>query len=55
MVKQVEREGVEEYVCEACGYRYYKREIAERCEAWCFKNHSCNLEIIEQGMPPEEL
>jgi len=55
MVKVVEKEGRKEYVCEACGYRYVKKELAERCEAWCTEHHSCNLEITEQGMPPEEL
>ena len=43
-----------EYICEACGYRYKEREVAERCEDWCNKNHSCNLEIISQGIPPKE-
>ncbi len=42
------------YVCEACGFRYSKKEIAEQCEAWCRGHNSCNLEITSQGMPPEE-
>jgi len=55
MVKIVEKEGRKEYVCEACGYRYKARELAEQCQSWCTKHHSCNLEIVAQGTPPEEL
>jgi len=44
-----------EYVCGACGYRYKEREVAERCEKWCTERHSCNLEIIALGAPPENV
>ena len=54
MVKEVETEGKKEDVCDACGYRYEEREVAERCEKWCTEHHSCNLEIVALGIPPEE-
>ena len=52
MVKEIKQD---EYVCEACGYRYATRELAQRCEAWCTEHHSCNLEITAQGTPPENI
>lgn len=38
--------------CEICGYQYEDKDWAEKCEAWCKKNHSCNLEIIAHGESP---
>ena len=55
MVKEVEQESKKEYVCEACGYRYTTKELAERCEEWCTEHHSCNLEITAQGVAPENV
>ena len=37
------------YQCEECGFFYADKTWAEKCEAWCKKHHSCNLEIIEHG------
>ncbi|HLD58497.1 MAG TPA: hypothetical protein VI977_02540 [archaeon] len=34
------------FQCEECGMLYRKKSIAEKCEAWCKKYNSCNLEII---------
>lgn len=41
------------YVCEECGFRYAKKEIAEQCQAWCKGHKSCNIEITSHGTPPE--
>lgn len=41
------------FVCKECGYRYNEREWAEKCQAWCSAHQSCNLEIIQHGLPPE--
>lgn len=46
-----ERAGL--FVCQECGYGYRERDWAEKCEAWCREHNSCNLEIIEHGLPPE--
>ncbi|GIW68966.1 MAG: hypothetical protein KatS3mg100_460 [Candidatus Parcubacteria bacterium] len=46
--------GETRYQCEVCGYHYPTAELAERCEAWCREHHSCNLEIIREGVPPHE-
>lgn len=38
------------YACEACGMKYEDPEWAEKCNDWCKKNKSCNLEIIEHAV-----
>ncbi len=54
MVQEKQTESNVVYVCEACGFRYGTRELAEQCETWCKGHNSCNLDITSQGMPPEE-
>lgn len=34
------------YQCEECEFRYKDRAWAEKCEAWCRKHKSCNIDII---------
>ncbi len=46
MVKRVRKN----YKCEECGLSYEKRARAEKCEAWCKKNKSCNLEITKHSV-----
>ncbi|MEK7657970.1 MAG: hypothetical protein AAB366_02145 [Patescibacteria group bacterium] len=33
------------YQCSECGFHYAEMEWAEKCEAWCRKHKSCNIEI----------
>ena len=55
MVKEIKRDGTTFYACEACGFVYKEREWAEKCQQWDEEHpQSCNLEIIEHGIPPEE-
>jgi len=35
------------FTCSRCGYSYKEREWAKKCEAWCTKYKTCNLEINE--------
>ena len=35
--------------CPACGLMYKDKEYAEKCEAWCTKYQSCNLDIIQHA------
>ncbi len=42
----------EYYQCSECGMQYEKKDWAEKCEAWCKKHHSCNLEITSHAIPP---
>ena len=35
------------YQCPICRLRYQEKEWAVKCEDWCKKYKSCNLEIIK--------
>jgi hypothetical protein len=35
------------YLCHRCGYAYREKEWAQKCEAWCTRHKTCNLEINE--------
>jgi len=50
MVKTIRKGEKILYVCEECKLKYEEREIAEKCEAWCSKYKTCNLEIIEHAI-----
>ncbi|MBU1017161.1 DUF2933 domain-containing protein [Patescibacteria group bacterium] len=41
------------YKCPECGLEYKEKEWAEKCEAWCRKNKSCNLEITKHAIKNE--
>lgn len=43
MVKEI-------YVCEACNFAYKEKELAEKCESWCKKYNSCNIEITKNSI-----
>ena len=38
------------WVCEECGLRYREKFWAEKCEEWCRKHGTCNLEIIKHAV-----
>ena len=38
------------YVCEECGFAYKEKALAEKCESWCKKHHSCNIEITKNAV-----
>ena len=38
------------YQCEDCKLLYLEKEWAEKCEAWCLRHHSCNLEITSHAV-----
>ena len=46
MVKSIINRNIEYYKCEECGLYYKDRTTAKKCEVWCKKHKSCNLEII---------
>ena len=47
MVKTTKKESRSFYQCEECGFWYKEQELAEKCEEWCRKHQSCNLEITK--------
>lgn len=45
---------VELHRCPECGFEYREKEWAEKCEVWCKKYKSCNLEITKQAIKTYE-
>ncbi len=43
------------YKCKECGFLYKEEELAEKCEKWCKKYKSCNLDIIKFGTKTKSL
>jgi len=38
------------FLCDVCGLGYKDRETAEKCEEWCRKTGSCNIEITRKAV-----
>ena len=38
------------YECEECKLRYKNRKYAKKCEEWCKKNKSCNIDITKYAI-----
>ncbi len=38
------------YTCPECGLSYKDKDMAKKCEAWCKKYNSCNLEITKYSV-----
>ena len=53
MVTELQKEGETVYVCDACGFAYKEKEVAESCQSWCEQHHSCNIEITRYAVPLE--
>jgi uncharacterized C2H2 Zn-finger protein len=47
--KQKTKDRSKLYKCPECGFLYKEKEWADKCQAWCKKHHTCNLEITEQA------
>ncbi len=50
MVKEIEKQGRKFYQCEDCKLLYEDRIWAQKCEKWCKKTNSCNLEITNHAI-----
>ena len=50
MVNKIKHQGKTYYQCEACEMYYESEEIAKRCEDFCNKYKSCNLELIKHAV-----
>lgn len=44
------RKNLKFYKCSECGLVYKEKRWAKKCEAWCRKYKSCNLEIIQHSI-----
>ena len=38
------------YSCPICGLKYKKKKWVQKCERWCEKYKSCNLELIKHAI-----
>lgn len=53
MVKKIKKKGKKLYQCEECGLFYQEKKLAKKCQKWCSKHQSCNLEIIKDAVKVE--
>jgi len=42
------------YQCDDCKLWYHEKVWAEKCEAWCKKTNSCNLEITSHAIKDKQ-
>lgn len=42
------------FACPECGLKYIDSSWAKKCEAWCKKTKSCNLDIIKHAIKEDE-
>lgn len=38
------------FQCRICGLHYTEKALADRCQEWCSKHDSCNLEIARHSI-----
>ena len=50
MVKETKKDNKTLYLCDECSFAYKTKEFAQKCEDWCNKHHSCNLEITKHAV-----
>jgi len=50
MVKEITKNDKTYYQCEACGFYYESREMAQKCEDFCNKYKSCSLELTKHAV-----
>ncbi len=43
------------HLCEECMLLYREQSWAEKCEEWCRKRKSCNIEITKHAVPQNGL
>ena len=50
MVKEETKNNENLFKCEACGFYYKEKGWAKKCEDFCNKNKSCNIEITKHSV-----
>jgi len=50
MVNQITKNNKTYYICAECNFAYKDKETAQKCEDWCRKYKSCNLEIAKHSI-----
>ena len=49
-MKEVIKNDKTYYQCEACGFYYETRDLAQKCEDFCNKYKSCDMEITKHAV-----
>ena len=50
MVKEEIKNDRKYFMCKSCGFFYKEEKIAQKCEDFCNKHNSCNLEITKHAV-----
>mgnify|MGYP001565511410 len=50
MAKTINQKNHIVYTCSECKMKYHDEATAKKCEDWCKKNKSCNLDIIKYAI-----
>lgn len=50
MVREAKINNEKVHLCEQCAMFYKEKKMAKKCEDWCKKHSSCNLEIIKKAI-----
>ena len=50
MANKTIHKGKDVYQCDECKFIYKDRKLAEKCESWCKRNKSCNLNITKHAI-----
>lgn len=54
MVKEEKINGKAYYQCEECDFYYKTQDLAQQCENFCNKHHSCSLELTKHAINPKK-
>jgi len=54
MVKEETIKEIVYFMCEECNMYYKTKELAQKCENFCNKYHSCSLEITKHAVQPSD-
>lgn len=55
MVLETSNNNQKLYQCQECGLHYTNESIAKKCEEFCAKYKSCNLEITKEAVEVKEV
>lgn len=50
MVKEEIKDNKKYFICEECGFAYLEKKWAIKCQKWCSRYNSCNLEITKHAI-----
>ncbi len=50
MTEETNLKGEIVYKCRECGLYYKRKDNAEKCQNWCEKHKSCNLNITKNAI-----